>query len=181
MRDEAVGVLRRYALLGQSEAGGLAMHRLVQAVYRDGMGEGEAQGWVVATGHWLHGAYDFDQYDMNTWPAAGRLFLHVTGSRSEAERLGVVNGQVAELNNSVGFYLNQYGQSQEARPYYARALAIREKVLGAEHPHTALSLNNMGALLDSMGELAEARPYYARALAIRERCWGRSTPTRPSA
>ncbi len=53
VRDEAVGVLRRYALLGQSEAGGLAMHRLVQAVYRDGMAEGEAQGWVAATGHWL--------------------------------------------------------------------------------------------------------------------------------
>ncbi len=66
---------------------------------------------------------------------------------------------------------------QEARPYfYARALAIREKVLGAEHPDTATSLNNMGALLQAMGELAEARPYYARALAIREKVLGAEHP-----
>ncbi|MBK8434112.1 MAG: tetratricopeptide repeat protein [Chloroflexi bacterium] len=68
------------------------------------------------------------------------------------------------------------GDLAEARPYYARALAIREKVLGAEHPDTATSLNNMGALLRAMGELAEARPYYARALAIRQKLLGAEHP-----
>ena len=169
--DEAVGVLRRYALL-QSKMGRLAMHRLVQAVYRDGMEEGEAQEWVVATAHWLCGAYDFDQYDMKTWQAAGRLLPHLQAVVAEAERWGGADEQLAFLNNAIGFYLQQYGQLREARPYYARALSIREKVLGAEHPSTATSLNNMGLLLQTMGELAEARPYYARDLAISEKVLG---------
>ncbi len=68
------------------------------------------------------------------------------------------------------------GELAEARPYYARALAICEKVLGAEHPDTAASLNNMGTLLQAMGELAEARPYFARALAICEKVLGAEHP-----
>jgi tetratricopeptide (TPR) repeat protein len=54
----------------------------------------------------------------------------------------------------------------EARPCYERALAIREKALGPDHPNTALSLNNLGALLQAMGDLQGARPYFERALAI---------------
>ncbi len=38
------------------------------------------------------------------------------------------------------------GELAEARPYLARALAILEKVLGAEHPATANSLNNLATL-----------------------------------
>jgi tetratricopeptide (TPR) repeat protein len=44
------------------------------------------------------------------------------------------------------------GDLQGARPYYEKALEIRKKVLGKEHPDTALSLNNLGFLLRAMGE-----------------------------
>ena len=42
----------------------------------------------------------------------------------------------------------------KARPLYERALAICEKALGPEHPHTALSLNNLAVLLNGHGDLA---------------------------
>ena len=65
----------------------------------------------------------------------------------------------------------------KARPYFERALAIWEKVLGAEHPDAALSLNNLGGLLRRQGDLAAARSYYERALAIFE---ARLGPDHPS-
>ncbi len=68
------------------------------------------------------------------------------------------------------------GNLAEARPYYERALAIREKALGPDHPDTATSLNNLGYLLQAMGNLAEARPYYERALAINEKALGPDHP-----
>jgi tetratricopeptide (TPR) repeat protein len=68
------------------------------------------------------------------------------------------------------------GDLAGARPYFERALAIHEKVLGGEHPHTALSLNNLGYLLQAMGDLVGARPYYERALAIREKVLGGEHP-----
>jgi tetratricopeptide (TPR) repeat protein len=52
------------------------------------------------------------------------------------------------------------------RPYFERALAIREQVLGPEHPDTASSLTNLDALLRAQGDLAAARSYYERALQI---------------
>src|SRR4029450_2340250 len=46
-----------------------------------------------------------------------------------------------------------------ARPYYERALAICEQVLGPEHPDTATSLNNLGLLFHAQGDLVRAGPY----------------------
>jgi hypothetical protein len=51
-------------------------------------------------------------------------------------------------------------------------LAIREKVLGPEHPDTAIGLNNLAALLREEGDLAGARPLFERALAIIEKALG---------
>jgi len=64
----------------------------------------------------------------------------------------------------------------EAEPLYERALAIREKVLGAEHPDTAQSLNNLAVLYYNQGRYAEAEPLYVRALAIAEKVLGAEHP-----
>ena len=69
-------------------------------------------------------------------------------------------------SNELGFHLDAVGQYAEAHPYYERALAIRERVLGPEHPDTAGSLNNLGALLQAQGDLAGAHSYFERALHI---------------
>ena len=39
------------------------------------------------------------------------------------------------------------GKYDEAKPNLERALAIREKALGAEHPQVAMGLNKLGSLL----------------------------------
>jgi len=84
--------------------------------------------------------------------------------------------QAATLANTFGFHLREIGDYAAAKPYLERALAIREAVLGSNHPHTALSYNNLGTLLKDMGEPAAAKPYYERALAIREAVLGSNHP-----
>jgi len=56
-----------------------------------------------------------------------------------------------------------------ARLLLERALAIREKALGPDHPDTAHSLNDLASLLRTQGELPHARPLLERALTIREK------------
>jgi tetratricopeptide (TPR) repeat protein len=82
----------------------------------------------------------------------------------------------AKLCNSLGYHLHQIGDYAGALPYFQRALAIREKVLGPEHPATATSLNNLGLLLKTQGDYAGALPYYRRALDIREKVLGPEHP-----
>ncbi len=64
----------------------------------------------------------------------------------------------------------------EARPLLERALAIREHILGSEHPDTAQSLNNLAVLLDAQRDYTAARPLYERALVIREHILGPEHP-----
>ena len=68
------------------------------------------------------------------------------------------------------------GDLVAARPLYERALAIREKLLGPEHPATAGSLNDLASLLQDQGDLAGARPLYECALAISEKLRGPEHP-----
>jgi len=84
-------------------------------------------------------------------------------------------GEAASLSG-LGTLAHSQGRYHEAKPYFERALAIFEEVLGSQHPSTAGSLNNLGGLLQAMGELAEARPYYERALAICEEALGPKHP-----
>src|SRR5262249_44189272 len=56
-----------------------------------------------------------------------------------------------------------------ARLLYERALAIREKKLGPEHPDTVWCLATIGVLLLEEGDAAGARSLSERALAISEK------------
>jgi esterase/lipase superfamily enzyme/Tfp pilus assembly protein PilF len=64
------------------------------------------------------------------------------------------------------------GHYAAAESLYRRALAIREKTLGLEHPETAYSLNNLGALYAIEGRNEEAKVLYQQSLAIREKVLG---------
>ena len=72
--------------------------------------------------------------------------------------------------------LYQQGQYAAAIPLAERALAIREKVLGEEHPHVAQSLNNLAGLYHAQGNDSQAEPNYQRSLAISEKVLGKEHP-----
>jgi tetratricopeptide (TPR) repeat protein len=79
---------------------------------------------------------------------------------------------VATLTNNLGQVAKVQGRYAEAEPLIRRSLAIREKVLGREHPDVARSLNNLADLYERQRRYAEAQPLFERALAIRERAVG---------
>jgi tetratricopeptide (TPR) repeat protein len=60
----------------------------------------------------------------------------------------------------------------EADMMFKRALAGREKALGAEHTSTLLTINNMGLLYSAQGKLPEAERMHKRALAGYEKALG---------
>ena len=59
---------------------------------------------------------------------------------------------------------------------YQRALAIREKALGPDHPHVAASLNDLARTYQTLGAYAKAESIYERALAIQEKALGPDHP-----
>lgn len=72
--------------------------------------------------------------------------------------------------------LHQQGKEAEAEPLYKRALAIREKALGPNHPDLASLLNNLALIYQAGQRYGEAESLYKRALAIREKALGANHP-----
>ena len=67
------------------------------------------------------------------------------------------NKGMASLHNLAGLYTHQ-GRYGEAEPLYRRALAIREKALGPDHPDVAQHLNSLAGLYHEQGVYDEAEP-----------------------
>jgi tetratricopeptide (TPR) repeat protein len=72
--------------------------------------------------------------------------------------------------------LREQGRYSEAIPLAQRALAIREKSLGPDHPAVANALSNLAGMYYTLGRYVEAEPLYKRALAIREKAGGPNHP-----
>ena len=172
--NEAIGDLRRYSLLARAGEM-LAVHRLVQTVARDRMGEERARKWAEAAIELIIAAL-LDGTRLHEWEAGRRILSHMIAAADLGLELAWDTERLAFLCNWIGYYLQFLADYAGARPYYERALAIREKALGPDHPDTALSLNNLGGLLRALGDHAGARPYYERALAINEKALGPDHP-----
>ncbi len=133
----------------------------------------EPLAWIAA----LNGAYRLEVRSLEKDAKAGRyearlieLRMATANDRAQvAKSLALL--EVAPLEAEVST-LSNAGQYDKALPLAERALALREKVLGAEHPDTAASLNSLALLYDNKGDYAKAEPLYQRALAIREKALG---------
>jgi serine/threonine protein kinase/tetratricopeptide (TPR) repeat protein len=79
------------------------------------------------------------------------------------------------LTNRSGLRLLQ-GRPLDSLEDARRAVAAKEKVLGAKHPDLALSLNNVALCLDYLGQVQEAVEQLARAVSIIENGLGADHP-----
>ena len=83
--------------------------------------------------------------------------------------------EAQRLNEQILQYYAK-GQYQQAIPLAQRALTVRNKMLGPDHPDTAQSLNNLALLYFTIGAYAKAKPLYERALDIRKKVLGPEHP-----
>ena len=82
----------------------------------------------------------------------------------------------AESLNNLAWIDYSMGNYAKAEPLFQRALKIREKALGPEHPLTAMSLDGLALAYREMGDYAKAEPLFQRALKIDEKALGPEHP-----
>ena len=73
--------------------------------------------------------------------------------------------KAGELASTLALY-------SEAEPLLKRALALKEKALGSEHPNVAENLNSLAELYRLQGQYQQAEPLYKHALTINENMLG---------
>jgi tetratricopeptide (TPR) repeat protein len=83
---------------------------------------------------------------------------------------------VAVNLNNLAAIAHATADHQEAEHLNARALRIKQNVLGRRHPDVAMTLNNLALLYKSQGRLDEARALYERSLAMFKATFGPGHP-----
>ena len=173
--NKAIGELLKYSLVRRdSNTKTLTIHRLVQAVLKDGMSEGEQRQWAERAVLVVNLAFPYVEFAK--WDLCERCLPHAQICAVLIDQWDITSGEAARLLNQTGLYLNDRAKYAEAESLYKRAIAMGEKTLGAEHPNVATRLNNLAALYWNQGKYTEAEPLYQRAIAIGEKTLGAEHP-----
>jgi len=102
---------------------------------------------------------------------------YVAYGAAVVERLADADEDLATLANNLSLIYRDLGQLDWALEFQLKALAIREKVLTAEHPDRAQSYNNLSLIYRDLGQLDQALAYQQKALAIREKVLAADHPS----
>jgi len=188
--DEAVAALRTFALLDRETIADerepaittdtIRVHRLVRqvaAARREGEALEEARSALIEAMAAVYPDGVFN--DPEIWPRARRLDA-LAMALVDGDALPPIGteGWASHLLNALASYRHgALAAYVQARPLFERALAIKEKALGPEHPETATSLNNLALLLWEQGDYSAPRPLYERTLAIYDKALGPEHPS----
>jgi class 3 adenylate cyclase/tetratricopeptide (TPR) repeat protein len=171
--DEALGALDRLSLLAFApDSMTYTVHRLVQFAARDLAG-GASNAWAQSAVAVADAA--FPEPEFATWPQCGRLLPHARAALDAlASETGVL--PAGRLFHRCGVYLWRRGEYSVGELLCTRALAIRERALGPDHPDVGRSLSSLGNVYVLQGRYDEGVHVLTRALAIREKSLGPDHP-----
>jgi tetratricopeptide (TPR) repeat protein len=172
----AIAALQRYSLAA-ARGDSLSVHRLVQALVREGLSREEQAVWAGAAVAIVSQGFPLSSEDPRTWPECNRRLPHGLIAAGHADELGANREDTGRLLDRAGRYLHCRSQFAQAKACFERALAIVEQTHGPDRPEVGTSANNLGRVLYELGELEQAKAHFARALAIGEETHGPDHPT----
>ena len=153
----AIAEILKYSLLRRDPiAKTLDIHRLVQAVLKEGIDESVQLQWATRTVRAVNRA--FPEYELSKLPRCERLLPHAQICAELIKQWGIESREAAQLLGLAGGYLYDRARFNEAEPLYRQTLSIEEQLLGPEHPEVASTINNLAVLLYDQARYSEAEP-----------------------
>lgn len=172
--NELLQPLTQYSLIYRNPSETFDIHRLVQAVIRETMGDSERKEWAERAVKAVNRTFPIVEF--SEWSLCERLLSHAQTCAVLIETWGFEFGEAIRLLDQTGIYLYKRARYTEAESLYKQALQTQEKTLGAEHPNIAQSLNRLALIYRAQGRYHKAEPLYKQALAIREKALGTEHP-----
>ena len=152
------------------------MHELLQAVER---GRAEAEGFDrEASNRAIECLTIFSIYENSVpaHPTYDKLMPHLWAlverlhPDRETATLRRLLDLAADFYSGAGYFVGTV-------PLLRKALESSERQLGAEHPHTIISVNNLAYSWRQLGDVAGALPLFKRAAEASARVWGPNDAT----
>jgi tetratricopeptide (TPR) repeat protein len=167
---EMINKLTSYSLVSRQRVDGdtlITVHRLMQTAANYNFERNKE--WVdccltIAESvlNYTYGTREeFDEFATNL-PHIAEIARHVETHLTDDDS----RERTAYIYAEIGTGLYNQGDYVKALEWYYKALAIREKVLGAEHPSTATTYNNIAVVYFDEGKFSEARDLFCRAFIV---------------
>jgi len=173
--QKTLRVLRRHALVQRNLPDAtLTIHRLVQGALTERMSQEIQQQWAERTVRTL--AQAFPPSPSTTPHHWHRYLPHLLTCGTLIEHWSIEAAEAAGLLERAGDAARTAVQYEQAEWFLRRAFAIREHLLGPDHPHVAPWLKAMAGFYDEQGKSAEAEVLYQRLLTLQERVLGPEHP-----
>jgi len=166
----------RFSLLHHDpETRTVSLHRSVQAILRETLESETRRRWAETAVRTLSRV--FPEVEFANWQLCGRLVQHAQSVASLIDEYSFDFPEASRLLIQAGMYLYERAQYTEAEPLYQRAITIKEKTMGREHPSAAATLNNLAELYRAQGRYEDSEPIYRRSLMINEKALGGEHPS----
>ena len=180
-RVKAIGTLTGYAFITERQQAVqksekerfFDMHRLVHMASHWWLeGHGERAAWTGTAVGRLEDLVPYGGHEKKkSWTVYLSHALYVAGPGSSVDETAR-----ASLLTRVGECQESLGQYTAAETTKREGLALREKVLGLEHPDTLVCMNNLGVVLDNQGKYEEAEALNRQTLQLRMKVLGHEHP-----
>jgi tetratricopeptide (TPR) repeat protein len=170
--DEAVNRLHQFSLISASEDS-ISVHRLIAALTRDRLHDGEGKWCRLALGM-MAKAFSFNEDSPASWSDCAEALPHALAASEHAKNAFIDPAVNAKLLNNVGEYLNQIGHYEQARQILQNALALSDEAHGPESVRRSAIINNLGRVLTRLGNFTVAREHFESALKLDQAQYGDS-------
>ena len=174
MYNDIITELTTYSLVTTDYGEKLSIHRLVQKVIRDSLKKKQAK-WRTYCINALNELRYFDFSTVESRELFRILAPHIFAVTNEISDEDATE-ETANLYHFLGYGYDELADYSQSLVWYEKALAIRKKVLGKEHPSTATTYNNMAGVYRNQGQYNKALEYYGKDLAISEKVLGKEHP-----
>ena len=166
--DTIIELLLRYSLIRRNSLSrSLSIHRLVQAVLKDGIDRGTQRIWAERAIRAVNRTFP-EVVELGTWEECERYLPHVLICASYIEEYELAFPEAARLLNAAATYLIIHAQYKQAELLLKRALSIRQHIFEPDHFDTARTLNDLGVLYLTQSKFQQAEPLLQQALVIRQ-------------
>ncbi|MDR1002410.1 MAG: toll/interleukin-1 receptor domain-containing protein [Oscillospiraceae bacterium] len=176
--NEILKPLVKYSLV-KRDGDCLSIHRLFQEVIRDSLKAAGDDTYVACV---LDIVYEEFRYKYDTAEERQSFTQNVPHAIAAADKASELLKddeqleKAARIYHEIGFGFYNLANYDEALRWYNKALAIKEKVFGTEHPDTAITYNNIAEVYRRKGDYDKALKWDNKALAIREKVLGTEHP-----
>jgi tetratricopeptide (TPR) repeat protein/transcriptional regulator with XRE-family HTH domain len=183
--NTTIGLLLRYSVIRRTSATKfLSIHRLVQAVLRDGMERETQYIWAERTIRAVIRVFPYvdpQTWQLQTWQTQTlekyqRYLPHVQTCALFSQEYALAFPEVACLFHEAASYLTAHARYEEAEFLLLRTLEIRQESLKVSHPDITRTLNDLGELYLNWGKYEQSKHYLQEALEMHQQELGKEHP-----